>query len=131
MVLEGDLATLVWLFRSIFQEFPSHYAVNVQRSTPWWSTLSMGDKGPLGQNLHFVWCNPCCLPQVAQSWFPKSAKGSHYFSTKKEPKCIITSEWLHFKHCWKSGPKFPILRGQWPMAKGPLDQAVCHVISWQ
>jgi len=30
-----DLAMLVWLFRCIFQEFLSHYAVNVQRSTLW------------------------------------------------------------------------------------------------
>ena len=28
---------------------------------------------------------------------------------------------MHFKNCWKSGPKVPTLRDQWPMAKGPLD----------
>jgi len=33
----------------------------------------------------------------------------------------ITSEWLHFKNCWKSGPKVPTQRDQWPMAKGSLD----------
>ena len=36
----------------------------------------------------------------------------------------MTSEWLHFKNCWKSGPKVPTLRDQWFMAKGPLDQVV-------
>ena len=33
----------------------------------------------------------------------------------------ITSECLHFKNCWKSGPKVPTLRDQWPMARRPLD----------
>jgi len=32
------------------------------------------------------------LAEVAQTWFQKSAKGPHYFSTKQEPKYIITSE---------------------------------------
>jgi len=86
--------------------------------------IRRGDYGPLGQNLHFCRCNPCCLPQVGQSWFPKSAKGPHYFSAKKEPKSIITSAWLHFKNCWKSGPKVLTLRDQWPMAKGPLEHVV-------
>ena len=64
---------------------------------------------------------------MAQSCFPKSAKSPHHFSTKNEPKYIITSEWLHFKNCWKSGPKVPTLRDQSPMAKGPLDHVVLSV----
>jgi len=30
------------------------------------------------------------------------------------PKYIITSEWLHFKNCWKKWPKGPYPKG--PMA---------------
>ena len=67
------------------------------------------------------------IPAACRNWLKvgfRKVRRAPVFSTKKEPKYIITSERLHFKNCRKSGPKVPTLKDQWPMAKGPLDHVV-------